>query len=73
MKNGVGSGSRSIFVRGTDPGKFGPGSAPKCHGSPTLIFALLDPDPDPDPMTRLNPDPKHWLQYREGKAAYVAV
>jgi hypothetical protein len=50
------------FVRGTDPEKFGSKSATKCHGSPTLIFALLDPDPDP--MTRLNPDSKHW---HEGK------
>ncbi len=26
-----------------------------------VIFALLDPDPNP--LTRLNPDPKHWLPY----------
>jgi hypothetical protein len=50
MKKGVGSGSGSIsqrygsgdpdpepLVRGKDPGIQGSGSAPKCHGSPTLL------------------------------------
>ncbi len=47
------------FARGTDTGKFGSGSAPK---SPTLIFALLDPDP----LARLNPLTKPG--YNTGRA-----
>jgi hypothetical protein len=34
VRSGVGSGSGSISQR------YGSGSAPKCHGSPTLIFSL---------------------------------
>ncbi len=31
------------LARGTDPGS---GSAPKCHGSPTLLRRILIPDPE---------------------------
>ncbi len=67
LKKGVGSedgsGAGSGSVTGSQ--RYGSGSAPKCHGSPTLVAAL-------DPRSGKNPSRIHWSKRENAKFFYFS-